>query len=321
VHRHRERRQTEQVLQAARGAISAPAAASDLPAVVRDAFAPAVHDVLALGHARLVDDQDARYAEPYLQRLARVRDAERAGDPDATLGHATTRETARWLALCMAFDDIVRVAHLKLRAARGQRVRAEVGARDDELVELDDHFKPGVPEFAALLPQPVANRLLARDARRRAQGREPWALALEVGTHTVLGALALRVVASLKGQRRRGSRFALEQSLIERFFAAVERDAREHPALGHELARCGRLIKGYGSTNERGKENLLHVVDHRATRPAPAADRAAAVRAARDAALADEGGRALDRALVAHGAPPRPVKPQPVRFYRRRPQT
>ncbi|MCI1192197.1 indolepyruvate oxidoreductase subunit beta family protein [Calidifontimicrobium sp. SYSU G02091] len=319
----RQRAQAEQALQAVTAAAGAKArdGAPALPVAVRDAFPAAVHDVLALGHARLVDYQDARYAALYVQRLARVLDAERAGDPGAALGHATTREAARWLALWMAFDDIVRVAHLKLRAARAQRVRAEVGARDDELVKVYDHFKPGVPEFAALLPQPLADRLLAWDARRRAQGRAPWALPLKVGTHTVLGALALRTVAALKGQRRRGSRFALEQSLIERWLAAVEHGAREHAALGHELAQCGRLIKGYGSTNERGKENLLHIVDHLATRPVPPAERAAAVRAAREAALADEGGRALDRALVAHGAPPRPPKPQPVRFYRRRPQT
>jgi len=43
------------------------------------------------------------------------------------------------------------------------------------------------------------------------------------------------------------------------------------------------------------------------------------VREAREAALADEAGTALDRALLAHGAPPRPVPEQVVRFYRRRP--
>jgi indolepyruvate ferredoxin oxidoreductase beta subunit len=81
---------------------------------------------------------------------------------------------------------------------------------------------------------------------------------------------------------------------------------------GHELAQCGRLIKGYGSTNERGKRNLLHIVDHLA------AD-AEAIRAARVAALADDAGKALDATLVAHGAPARPVVAQPIRFYRRRP--
>jgi indolepyruvate ferredoxin oxidoreductase, beta subunit len=154
-----------------------------------------------------------------------------------------------------------------------------------------------------------------------AQGREPWALPLKVGTHSLAGVLALRAVAALKGQRRRGSRFALEQQLIERWLAAVERGTREHWALGHELALCGRLIKGYGSTNERGKANLLHVIDHLAFAERPATERAEAVRAARVAALADDAGTALDKTLMAHGAPARPVREQTIRWYKRRPAT
>jgi len=293
----------------------APALSADLQA----RFPAPVHEFLALGHARLVDYQDSAYAALYVERLERVLAAERAADPDGANGWATTRESARWLALWMAFDDIVRVAALKLRGTRFERVRREVAARDDEIVKLYDHFKPGVPEFAALLPAGLAARLSAWDERRRARGLAPWALPLKVGTHTVVGALALRSLAALKGQRRRGSRYAVEQALIERWLAALERGARSHWALGHELALCGRLIKGYGSTNERGKHNLLHVVDHLAAGERDAAQRADAVRAARLAALADEGGTALDRTLIAHGAPARPVRAQPLRFYKRRP--
>jgi indolepyruvate ferredoxin oxidoreductase beta subunit len=284
-------------------------------------FPAPVHEFLALGHARLVAYQDAAYAQRYVERLERVLVAERAADPGAANGFVITRETARWLALWMAFDDIVQVAALKLRRARGERVRLEVAAREDEIVKLFDHFKPGVPEVAALLPAAAAQRLSAWDARRRARGLSPWALPLKVGTHTVLGALALRCLASLKGQRRRGSRFATEQALIERWLAALERGTREHWALGHEIAECGRLVKGYGSTNERGKHNLLHVVDHLAGGERPAAQRAEAVRAARLAALADDAGTALDRTLLAQGAPARPLRAQPLRFYKRRADT
>jgi len=234
---------------------------------------------------------------------------------------ALTLEAARWLVLWMAFDDVVRVAALKLRASRAARVKREVAAREDEIVKVFDHFKPGAPEIAGLLPAGAARRLLAWDEAHRARGRDPWALPMKIGTHTVLGALALRFVAGLKGQRRRGSRFALEQSLIERWLAAVVYGAREHWPLGHEIAQCGRLIKGYGSTNERGKLNLLHVIDHLATpaaMPDPAA-RARAIAAARVAAQADDAGRGLDQALLAHGAPPRPLRAQPIRWYRRRP--
>jgi indolepyruvate ferredoxin oxidoreductase beta subunit len=176
-----------------------------------------------------------------------------------------------------------------------------------------------VPEFAALLPPPMAERLLAWDRRRVAAGWPPWSLPLKVGTHGVRGVLALRALAALKGQRRRGSRFALEQALIERWLAAVIRGTREHWALGHELALCGRLIKGYGSTNERGKLALLHIVEHLAFAARPAQDRAQAVQRARLAALADDAGLAFDRALHADGAPPRPPREHTIRWFKRRP--
>lgn len=300
----------------------APPPPRALPDELARRFPPAVHDMLALGHARVLDYQDAAYAALYAGRLGRVLDAERAADPAGAQGFAITRETARWLALWMAFDDIVRVAALKGRASRAQRVRQEVRAADEDIVKVYDHFKPGAAEFAALLPPGLARRVTAWDRGRQARGREPWALPLKVGSHSVLGMASLRLLSSLKWLRRRGQRFAEEQALIERWLAAVEAGTREAWALGRELALCGRLIKGYGSTNERGKHNLLHMIGElagRATLPAPA--RAKAIAAAREAALADEGGKALDAALVRHGAAPRPVQAQAIRWMKRPPST
>uniref|UniRef100_UPI000D33E575 indolepyruvate oxidoreductase subunit beta family protein n=1 Tax=unclassified Variovorax TaxID=663243 RepID=UPI000D33E575 len=298
----------------------APPPPAALPTELAQRFPPAVHDMLALGHARVGDYQDGAYAALYAARLGRVLDAERAADPAGAQGFAVTREAARWLALWMAFDDIVRVAALKGRASRARRVRQEVRAGDEDIVKVYDHFKPGAAEFAALLPPALARRVTAWDRARQARGLAPWALPLKVGSHSVLGMASLRLLASLRWLRRRGSRFAEEQALIERWLAAVEAGTREAWALGHELALCGRLIKGYGSTNERGKENLLHMTDHLATQAGTApAERAQAVAAARHAALADDAGRALDAALLAHGAPARPVKAQPIRWMKRKP--
>ncbi|MEJ1129811.1 indolepyruvate oxidoreductase subunit beta family protein [Variovorax sp. CCNWLW225] len=300
----------------------APPPARALPDDVARRFPPAVHDMLALGHARVLDYQDADYAKLYAARLARVLDAERAADPAGAQGFAVTREAARWLALWMAFDDIVRVAALKGRASRAQRVRQEVRASDEDIVKVYDHFKPGAPEFAALLPPGLSRRVTTWDRTRQARGREPWGLPLKVGSHSVLGMASLRLLSSLKWLRRRGQRFAEEQALIERWLAAVESGTRETWSLGREVALCGRLIKGYGSTNERGKHNLLHVIDELAGRTAlPATKRAEAVAAAREAALADEGGKALDAALLRHGAAPRPLQAQPIRWVKRPPST
>ena len=277
------------------------------------AAAPAP-DLRTIARERVVKYQDEAYGRLYDERLARIEAAEggRAGP--------VTQEMVRWLALWMAFDDIVNVAGLKLASSRMERVRREVGVKEGELlVGVYDHFKPGVPEFAALLPEGLANRLIAWDRRRMAKGAEPWALPLKLGAHTIHGAFALRFLMMLKGQRRRGHRFAAEQKLIEQWLAAVERATREDAALGLALARCGRLIKGYGTTNERGKDNLLHIVEHLAVGSRPVADRAQLVDAALEAALADDAARKLNETLAGAGAPLKAPRAQPIRFHRRKP--
>jgi indolepyruvate ferredoxin oxidoreductase beta subunit len=304
-------------------ATTEPRRASALPAEVASSFAAAVHPMLALGHARVLEYQDDAYAALYRQRLARVRDAERASDPSAARGWATTREAARWLALWMAFDDIVRVAELKLRPERLARVRREAGAGEGDLLKIYDHFKPGVPEFAGLLPPALGHALQRWEARRRARGLSPWGLPLQLGTHTVWGMLVLRLLSAQRWLRRRGQRYADEQALIERWLDAVVRHTATDWRLGHEIVLCGRLIKGYGATNQRGRDNLLHIVDQLADRTpfASVAERAQAIAQARGAALADEGGQALDAALKRHGAAARPLAPVPIRFVRRPKET
>jgi indolepyruvate ferredoxin oxidoreductase beta subunit len=300
--------EADQVAASARAARSAAAAARLFPAPVQEMF--------NLGYARLVDYQGTGYADLYVQRLQSVLAAEREADPLGAHNFDTTREMARWLALWMAFDDIVRVADLKSRASRWTRVQGEVKAGSGDLLKLYDHFKPGVPEFAAMLPPALARRVVAWDRRRAARGKTPWALPLKIGTHSVFGMLALRTLAATKFLRPHGSRFVLEQQMIQKWLQGVVHGTQRGWQLGHEIALCGRLIKGYGSTNERGKENLLHVLDHLA-QGGTADDAAKAVHAAREAALADEGGKLLDATLVQHGAPPRPVKAVPIHWVRK----
>jgi indolepyruvate ferredoxin oxidoreductase, beta subunit len=261
-----------------------------------------------LGTARMLEYQGESYAKLYTERIAAVKRA--TSHADSAVNTNVTNETARWLALWMAFDDIVRVADLKSRESRYQRVRGEVKAGDDDLVRIYDHFKPGVPEFVGLLPAFLANPLLAWDARRKLSGKGAFEVPLKVGLHSVVGMLALRLLTSLKWLRVRGSRYAIEQKLIEQWLGAIKRAGQSGDAgLALEYAKCGQLIKGYGSTNERGKDNLLHILNHLSS--------ADDVKVAREAALKDEAGKALDTVLVARGAPAREVKAVPIQWMKR----
>lgn len=311
-------------------------------------------DVLALGLARVVEYQDTVYGTLYLERMRCVHIAEASADASAdstsakvgmredenhlTKNHAIdgalhdaahqnandiadgaiTREVARWLALWMAYDDIVRVADLKSRAARRQRVRNEVRVAEGDVLKTYEYFKPGVPEIAALLPAPLADRLKEANRRRLAEGRPAWEMPVRLASHTILGTLLLRTLAAMKHLRRWSSRYVEEQALIDEWLGAVQEGAKQSRSLGFEIAQCGRLIKGYGSTNERGRDNLLHVIRHLA-QPAfgSAPERASAIRRARDAALADDAGKALDKTLNELGAAPRAIKAQTIRWMPR----
>ena len=315
----RQREQAQYVEQVMKPAASAPSESASssatssavLPGDVAAKFPAVLHPLMGLAHQRLVEYQGPAYARLYVQRLERLLDAESAS---ADTTHPVTAETTRWLALWMAFDDIIRVADLKSRASRWDRVTQEVKAKEGDVLKVYDHFKPGVPELAALLPQGLANRLLRWDRARVTRGQAPWSMPLKVARHALWGMASLRLLASLRVLRPLGSRYQTEQTLIEEWLGGIESATRQSPALGLELARCGQLIKGYGSTNERGKDNLLHILRH-VCGPAsavPVAEQAEAVARIRQAALQDEAGQALDQALLQHGAPARPVKEQPV---------
>jgi indolepyruvate ferredoxin oxidoreductase beta subunit len=206
---------------------------------------------------------------------------------------------------------VVRVADLKSRAGRFDRVRRESGAKAGEVMRIADHFKPGVIEFAGLLPEALGQGLLGWESRRRRDGKSPLAMPLKLRADSISGFFALRLLASLRWLRRRGQRYAEEQALIERWLAVVEAAASNSWETAFELALCARLIKGYGATNERAKENFRYIMNCWTSTDA------GAIRRAREAALADDSGSALDAAMTQAGAPARAVKAIPVRWMKR----
>ncbi|MFO1191050.1 MAG: indolepyruvate oxidoreductase subunit beta family protein [Rhodoferax sp.] len=275
------------------------------------AMAPMARATVALGHARVCDYQDARYGQRFLERVQAI------WERDPTAEHALTAAYARWLALWMAFDDVIRVAELKARASRWERLAQEVRLRDGEILHVWDHFRPGADEIAGLLPPVLARRVLDWDQRRQRAGLPGFSVPLKIGRHTLSGMLALRLLRSLKHLRPYGLRFAEEQAHIDTWTASVQAAAGRHPALALEFAACGRLVKGYGATRARSLATLTHLMAHFGPQPDPEAA-ASALAAAREAALRNEAD--LDQTLQQRGAPARPRQEQPIRWVGRPPR-
>ena len=289
---------------------------------VRASFPAETRRLLEEGVARVTDHQDTAYATLYLDRLDPIANLDRDGGGGGT-GYKLTNETGRFLALWMSYEDVIRVADLKSRRSRFERVRSEVLAKPGEPVHIIEYLKPGVEELAAVLPRRLS-RWLAGWAERRGL-TDKLNVGLYVKTTSVFGFLLLRSMAWLRPFRRATGRFHDEQQLIERWLGAIRAAAARDLGLALEIALCGRLIKGYGETHRRAKANFLRILDTLVENEvaggsfASDAERATAIRKAREAALADPEGRKLEQSLETVGIVPLPPKAKPLRFFRRPP--
>ncbi len=255
-------------------------------------FPDAVRETIGHGIARLVDYQDEAYARLYLDRLRGIAAAAQgANDPDHRLLH----ETARYLALWMGFEDVIRVADLKTRPGRLENIRQEVRARPDQIFYVVEYFHPRYEEFCDTLPAGLG-RWFEKSATMQRLLKPLFSKGRNIQTAKLSGFLPLWFISKLRFMRRSTLRYARENALIEQWLDLLRGLAAEDYALAVEVAQCPRLIKGYGDTHARGLaryERILSALPALRGR----GDAAERVRALRDAALADEEGQAFEATL------------------------
>ncbi|NQU70036.1 MAG: indolepyruvate oxidoreductase subunit beta family protein [Rhodospirillales bacterium] len=268
-----------------------------LTAAGRD-FPPEAAAIVTEGVRRVVDYQSTAYGSAYLARMAAVLDSDKAAD-GASRGFKLTAETGRYLALWMSFEDIIRVADLKSRPERMARVRKEVGAKDNEPVVVTEYLKPGFEEFASVMPPALGRAVM--NWRDQKEWRRDFHFAMRIKTNSFFGFFRLWMLARMQWWRPRTYRFAEEQASIGAWLDALRDASARNYDLAVEIAELPRLRKGYSDTHQRGTANYQRIFDTLASPVAGFAgdgtQQANALRAAREAALADEEGKALDQLL------------------------
>jgi indolepyruvate ferredoxin oxidoreductase beta subunit len=249
--------------------------------------------VVAAAVERLNDYQDADYARDFLARLARFQQLEqRHGDGSGRL----LAEVARQLALGMTYEDTIRVAELKIRPSRFVRVREEVQVEPGQILEIAEFLHPRVQEIADTLPAP-AGRWLMRTSWARRLVERLLRKGKVVKTTSLSGFLLLYALTKLRPLRRRSLRFAGEQAALAAWLDLVAETAISNYALALEVARMRSLVKGYGETLERGRaklDKLTAVLPRLCDRDNAGVLLGDLIKAA----LADEDGRALEKAMA-----------------------
>lgn len=261
--------------------------------------------IVSEGVKRLVDYQNPAYAKLYLDRLSEILtiDRERGGERN---GWALTVETGRYLALMMSYEDIIRVADLKSRRSRMERVRADVLAKPDEPIHVTEFLKPGFDEMTSVMPS-----WLGRPIMNWARGKE-WAnnynFAMRVRTDTINGFMRLWTLSKLRFYRPKTYRYQEEQKAIEGWLNTVRSAAALHYQLAVEVAELANLRKGYSDTHKRGLQNFTRIMDKVGVPCSTAAKDPAwgvnALSKLRAAALADPEGDALEKAFSELDAAP-----------------
>lgn len=255
------------------------------------AFPEPARPLLLAGLRKVVDFQDPAYGGEYLDRMDSLFALDKRID-GGSRSFLLTVEAAKYIANAMAYDDVIRVADLKTRGSRFARLRNEMGVDPGQVVHVTEFMHPRMAEVCGTLPAGLGrwverrprllrglDRLVNRGRRVRTDGLFPF--------------LMLYLVAGLRRWRRGTLRHAVERAHLEEWLATAQAAAEDDYALGVEVLRCRRLVKGYSDTHDRGRSKYARVIaamDLVAGRE----DAADWIRRLRELALKDEEGTALD---------------------------
>jgi indolepyruvate ferredoxin oxidoreductase beta subunit len=243
------------------------------------------------GLKRIVDFQDVAYGHEYLDRLVRLAALDRANG-GAAKEFAFTAEAAKRLAVAFAYDDVIRVADIKIRPSRFARLRAEAGAAPDQIVYATEYFHPRGEEVCGMLPASLGafietHPLLFRGLDRLVnRGRR-------VAVGRIGGFLQLYLVSALKPTRRMSLRHKRETEHREAWLTCATEILPKNYDLAVEVLRARRLVKGYSDTHARGLSKFDRVIA-KASLLVAREDGAAWMARLIAAALIDEPGEALD---------------------------
>lgn len=250
----------------------------------------AVRNMALHGALRVLDYQDMKYATSYLDRVKEISVID-----TGTTDYRLTSEVARQLALQMCYEDTLRVADLKTRSERFDRIREQVAAAPGQPAQVVEYFHPRLEEVCDTLPAPVGALVLRSDSLQKMMAPF-FRKGRNVTTTNISGFLLLYLLAKFGRFRRITFRYKRQQEFIHDWLDRVINAAVDDYEYAMSIAHCIEIVRGYGDTYQRGLSRYRASVDTAAS--LPAAKRADAVRRLHKAALADEQGRVFGDMLA-----------------------
>lgn len=216
---------------------------------MRSTLPQAAHEFAFLGLKKVVDFQDANYGQEYLDILGKIY-AQDAAAGGKEREWEFTRQAAKYLANAMVYDDLIRVARAKIRTARRDRIRKDLGVKGDQIVQTTEYMHPRMEEFVSAIPAGLGRWIIGHRGfyewadRRINKGRR-------VKTYSLRWFLALYIIGVMRRTRRWSLRHETEGAHRNEWLAAATGALRTNYALAVEILKFRRLIKGYSDTHVR----------------------------------------------------------------------
>jgi indolepyruvate ferredoxin oxidoreductase, beta subunit len=254
-------------------------------------FPEPLHGMLFAGVKQLTDFQDPAYANEYLDRVAKIYELDR-NSAGAARSFALTAAAAKYVAIAMSYDDVIRIADLKTRRSRYDRVLRENSVGEGQIVYTTEYMHPRLEEVAGTMPVALGRFLEAYPALFG------WAFrkGRRVRSGTIHWFLMLYALAAFRPIRRATLRHRREMAHMEKWLSVAAGSVAQNYDVAIEALNTRRLVKGYSDTHARGESKFDRIIGAVPTLAARA-DGADWMRRLRDAALMDEKGIALDGAL------------------------
>ena len=255
----------------------------DTPPILPEGLPEPVMAVASDAIHLLIEYQGTAYAQLYVDRLRRF--VGKSGVDDVML-----TEIARLMAARMSYEDLIRIAQLKL-AGVADRSRTQARSVDVRKFRLD--------ELVSVLPAVIAEYLL--DALEWA-GWNHRNVKLRFSSKSWFGILRLKMGAGLRRWRRYSVRYAKERVWVERWLHMIDRSLTRQPAAASEIVQTATMIHGYGDVYRQGMADWSAIIDGLAKPTFDGVlalpDLADAVAQARAAALPDPRQSALKRKIA-----------------------
>jgi len=155
------------------------------------------------------------------------------------------------LSLWMTYEDIPRVAQLKIKPERFIKIREEIKLKNNQILKVQDIFKPGINEIGAMLPKKIGQWFIRNN---KIMSFLPFVgKGMRINSLTVFGFLILKFLSVFRYIRTISLRYNEEQKNIEKWLNNIIIALSNSLTFSEGLADMPQILKGYGDTWDRGK--------------------------------------------------------------------